>query len=533
MDEDVFGKFYSRMTPYNPDIANGFAFSQLDQAPEYVGNKFKQDELNSFPKGLKYIGHEICSPEKTYQVMSNIKHRTKNYYDITHSDVYLVRYMFTWYGQPLKSDVYFLLPYARPGGWMTLKDSQYHIAPVLADIAISVTGDGLFVRLKMPVKIYREHHKVLVDDVRESLSVIWSRIHNNKAKSTKTSLMHYLLSKHGLSSAFKIYAGCDIVLDDADHVNRANYPEEDWVICKTAVAPYNDKGAVRKINRRTDARIAIPRDKWNNLTAGMVAGFFYLADQFPEQVLVKNELDNPTIWKMLLGTILFGPGAGIGKIIANMDSHLESVDTYLTDISKRWLEMEDVFVNNVYELFAELIESYSRRVSASSDRISTMYGKRFVVLYYVLYDIIAAINRVNFDFQSIGLDKVTENDVCRIFRDRLRLTAIMSLSGQEHKEVSSIGSTTDSLIYKLSMPNILQTNTSRAKQAKDLEVTFGEESVQHASVAEYGNPNVNPEKEPTGRQRSNLYAITDDQGILHRRDKNRQIIDETQERIKR
>lgn len=534
MDNDAFGAFFDRAPKFNPLIANGFAHHQLASAPEYIANKFREVEADYFPPELRFIGYEPCCPDTTYRVLSNKKHKTKNYYDITKTDVYMVKYMFTWEGKPLGHDVYIFLPYTRAGSWITLKDSQYHIAPVLADITISVTQDGLFLALKLPVKVSRFYHQVIVDDSRELLNVVWSKIHNVKRKSARTSLAHYLFVKKGLVGVFKEYANCDIVVGRAGDISKTNYPPEDWVICRTAAEAYVGGTTSRRANRRTDVRIAIPRDKWNTMTQGLVAGFYHLADDFPEQVMVDKELNNPTIWKMLLGKVLFDNDAGIAKIIANMDTHLESVDTYLTDVNKRWLEREDVYVNDIYELFAEIIDSYSRRASASSDRMSTMYNKRFAVLHYVLDGIISGINLLAFDIHNSRSNKrLTDSTVIDFFRKRIKLNEITSLSGEEHKEVSSIGSSTDSLIYKLSMINVLQTNMSKSSPGKSVEVTFGEESVQHASVAEYGNPNVNPEKEPTGRQRTNVYADVDELGIFHRREEHRQLIDEVQENIKR
>lgn len=533
MDEDVFGPFFANHPKFNPILAEGFAHNQLKHAPEYVSSKFKQVEQASFPPGLKYIGYERCSPEKTYQVLSAVRLRSKHYYDITRSDIYLVRFMFTWHGEPLKNDVYIFLPFTRPGGWMVLNDAQYHIAPVMSDIAISVAGDGLFIRLKMPLRIYRVQHQVMINNVREFMNVPWSRVHNNELKAVKSSLAHYLLVKHGLVGAFKVYANADVELGNADTINNNTHPSDEWVICKTAVPPYSMKGNARVLNVRTDIRVAVKQSDWNTLTAGLIGGVFYLADKYPEHVRLDKELDNPTIWKVLLGIILFGNGTGLSKAVRNIDYHIESVDTYLTETSRRWLELDGVFVNDTYELFAELISSFSKRITISSDAISTMYGKRLVVLHYVLYDIIASINNAVFDMQNSGVGALNEDSICKIFNNRIKMLSIMKLKDQEHKEVSSIGSSTDSLIYKLSMQNILQTNASRKITNKDLEVTFGEESVQHVSVAEFGNPNVNPEKEPTGRQRTNLYADCDEQGILTRSKAFYELTQAVQEKIKR
>ncbi len=533
LDPELFDPFYDDQPKMNPLIANGFATSQVPSAPEYISQFLEQSERDIFPDGVKYIGYQICSPEKTYQVLAAIKVRTKHYYDISHSDVYLVEYRITVHGLPIKRPLYVFMPFCKRGAWLTMKDSHFHIFPVLGDIAISVGDDDLFIRLKMKLKFKRIIHQVYVNDMRESLNVVWSQIHNSKAKKVKSTLMHYLMIKKGLTEAFKSYANADIVIGSMSDVNTASYPTDQWVICKTAKPAFAKSYGKMQVQMRTDVVIAVPLNKWNELTKGMVASFFYLADAYPEQVRLKNELDMPTIWKMLLGHIAFGEGEGLGKIIAAIDTHLDSVDCYLSSNVRRSLEHEDIYVDSIYELFAEIIESYSRRVASSSDRISTMYGKRFYVLRYLLSGIVQSITYFTFALQKHTKAIITETDITKLVHENIKMNTIMYLAGSEHAEIASVSSPTDSLIYKFAMPNILQANTSVTPAGKSVEPSFGEESVLHASLAEICCPNVHPDKDPTSRQRTNFYANIDEQGYIHRHPEYIELIDTIQDKLKR
>lgn len=534
LDPLFFDDWYDVQPKFNPLIAEGFATSQVPSAPEYISNVWKQYEKDTFPEGLRYGGnYEICSPEKAYQVLSQLKTKTKFYYDISHSDIYLVAYHFTLHGEPLKRPVYIMMPYCNRGGWLIIKDSFFHIAPVLGDIAISVEDDGLFIRLKMKLRFKRLSHQIRVNDMSTSLNVVWSQIHNSQERKVKPPLMLYLIAKNGLEGAFRTLANTEIAVGGSHEINALNYPPDAWMICSTARTQWVKRYGKQAIQMRTDVHIAIPKDRWNELTKGMVASFFYLADAFPMQILLQNDLNDQSVWKMVMGSIYFSEGEGISKVIAAIDTHLESVDCYLSSNVRSSLAHDGIHVDDIYELLAEIISSYSRRFAAPSDMISTMYDKRFYVLRYLLEDIVHGITRVTFAMQKHNKPVTTEQDIAKMFADNVKMAQITHLSSPNHAEISSISSPTASLIYKFAMPNVLQVNTSTKATDGSQEVTFGEESVLHASLAEVCCPNSHPDKDPTSRQRTNFYALVDEQGYINRNPKFIELIDRVQERIKR
>lgn len=533
LDLELFDQFYADQPKYNPLLAEGFGYSQCLRAPEYIAELFRQAEKDHFPKGLKFMGYQPCAPEEAFKVLMSMPRRSQIFYEVSRSDTYMVEFKFSYMGGlPLKESLYLMLPNAQRGGYIQLRDSFFHIAPVIGDIAISVGQNYLFAHTKMKLKFFREYQAVMLNGERRSLNVVWSQINNSRNKQIKSCLMHYLMTKDGLSGTLKKYTKARFKVGHYSEIKRSDYPESEWYICKTA-SPSHVIRAGNRINRpRTDVAIAVMKEDFDELVAGMIGSFFYIADFFPTDACMANDLEDPFTWKMILGSILIGNEASIGKAMNYIDSHIESVDTYMTIMFRKLLALEGLQVDSIYDLFVEIIATFSRRIAVSSDALSTMYGKCLMVLRYILADVITGINNATFRFSKFKDRAPTEQEVMNVLRECIRLTAAVELSAPEHTTVSTLQSSTDSLTLKLSMPAVLQSNTNRERRGST-DAKFGDDGILHASIAEIGNPNANPSKDPTGRQRLNLYAKVDNNGIIHRREEFIEVIDAIQDNIRR
>lgn len=532
-DLELLDSFYEDQPKYNPLLAEGFAYSQCQRAPEYIAELFRQAEKDHFPKGLKFMGYQPCLPDETYKVLMSLPRRAQIFYEVSHSDVYMVEFKFSYQGGiPLKESLYLMLPNAQRGGYIRLRDSYFHIGPVIGDIAISVGQNYLFAHTKMKLKFYREYQPVLLNGERRNLNVVWSQINNSRNKKVRSCLMHYLMAKNGLEGTLRKYTKARFKVGHYSEIKRSEYPESQWYICKTASPSHVMRGGNKIPRPRTDVVIAVMKEDFDELVAGMIGSFFYIADNFPSDVCMSNDLEDVFTWKMILGNILIGNEASLGKAMNYIDSHIDSVDTYMTIMFRKLLALEGLHVDSIYDLFVEIIATFSRRIAVSSDALSTMYGKCLMVLRYILADVITGINNATFRFSKFKERAPTEQEVINTLRDCIRLTSAIELSAPEHTTVSTLQSSTDSLVLKMSMPAVLQANTNRSMRGSG-DAKFGDDGILHASIAEIGNPNANPSKDPTGRQRLNLYANIDINGIIHRREEFREVIDAIQDNIRR
>ena len=102
------------------------------------------------------------------------------------------------------------------------------------------------------------HHYVL-DGVQTAEYIVWSRAHNNGIKPTtlsrKTSNVHYLFCKYGVTKSFEKYANANVVVG-YDEINYQNFPESEYHIATSIRTKPPGKNAAFKWNSIT-AKTAI------------------------------------------------------------------------------------------------------------------------------------------------------------------------------------------------------------------------------------------------------------------------------------
>lgn len=530
MDTRLFEHIQNQCPEFNRDVTRGLAVIALNGSADGV-NTHVEDYIHralrcaeaDFPEGLKYIGRGTrCTPHEEFAVLTAKRGQSttaKVNLELSHSDVYLMRYNFEYRGEELKP-VYLWLPFCHDGGIIGIGGSTFSISPVLADKSISVGEDSIYIpvsRAKLTLK--RQTHPFYADRERISANVIWGKIHNGATKKIKgvptrrtitadATLPHYLFCKYGFHNAFTMLTGIQVHAGYDDHINPENFPEDEYVICKSL---YKVLGA--KPNRlRTQyyepsrIQIAIPRNKFNHAIQSLIGGFYYVADRFPDR-LTPNTIDDIRVWRILMGHIIFATDDSEGKLLNQIDAHMESLDTYVDTNVRDLLQEDNVFVDDLYELFCHINETFVTRVAESASQIASMYDKRLTVLRYILGDVTNAIFYVVFALRKAAkkeLNKRVIQDIMRIF---LKMDLILKLN-HKHVEVSSISSPSDCMAFKITSNIILQSDIGSGN-AQSKSITIDGSKVLHSSILEVGQFANLPKTEPTGRRRVNPYVLLD------------------------
>lgn len=535
MDTKLFARLSEKAPKFNPRIAEGIATEQILGAERYIDRVFRCAE-EGFPEGLEYLGSQRCTPIEEYRVITRPRNNQRTY-EITQSDIYLMRYRFSFKGQII--DRYMFLPFLRDSGLLTLRGSTFAVSPVLTDKAISVSMNSIFIPLsRARIKFERTPQHFLLNGKKETVYVIWSAIHNRKAQAkgienrpsvrAHTTLIHYLFCKVGVVRAFAEYGNADVVVGYHDTINESIYTPDKWVICKsTNIKP-------RRLRDRnymgSDIRLAIPKEQYNQVTASMIGGFFYIVDHFPNRV-EPEDVDEVRLWKTLLGHLIYPPGVSEGKYVEDIDMHLQSLDNYLDELAKEDLRDEGVYCENLYDLFMHIIETFSARVSHNVDAVSTMYGKRLTVLRYLLFDIRSAIFTFMFKISS-GKKKLTLKDVEGTMNSFLKIDLIMRAS-HRHGEVNIISSPGDNKVFKITSNLVLQTDSSGGRGGKSRMSVTDPSRWLHASIAEVGSYGNLPKSSPDGRGRINPYVKVGPDGLIERNEEHRELLDGIQKMIER
>lgn len=535
MDTVLFGNIHKGLPEFNRDFTRGLACVELKHVEDYVERIIRCAELR-FPPGLRYSHCEVCSPTEAFN-FATVKKTQKTYYELSQTDVYLMKYYFEFNGKPLPPR-YLFLPYVTDGGMISIRGKKFSISPVLADIAISASDDNIFIPLNLDKLTFRRvPHHVIVNERATVTGVVHSEIYHISKKSrvghkktinALSTIPHYLFAKYGVTRTFSKYLGIDIKIGKRADITTEAYPPDKYEIFESiGVKPYGMK--VREYTG-PDLRIALESTKSNTTVQSLMGGLFYVLDRFPDTV-EPDYLDSTTYWRTLLGHVIFASDESEGKLRNKIDVHMESLDGYIDAMSQEWLKEDGVHVNELYDLLFHVIDTFVERTSNASATASTMYGKRLMVLRYVTIDIIKAIFNMMFSLQTAAKKSLTEKDVIKIMDAHFKPHIIHRIN-HKHGEVSSVSNPGPCMSFKVTANLVLQTNiTSGTTSSKSNTVTSA--NILHASIAEIGQSNNLPKGEPTGRRRGNMFMSFDENFITLQKPKFAELLNAAQASYKR
>ena len=522
------------LTPkINPDLGNGIAVTHMKEI-EHYHDSVMRSVSSDFPAGLVYLGSRACDPAEMFAASSKAKSGKKTF-DIAPSDVYLVEYRFQYLDEPPFSK-YVYLPFVGEAGSIRLSGTNYVISPVLADRVFSVGNDFVFTRLLKAMPTFKRLPQAYIaNNLRENHSVIYSKIHNNKTRSTgaavkaESTIIHYLLCKYGFTQMFEKFVGFAPRVISAEEALL--YKSEDWVICrsleKRPSGVRNPKGDAGYLP--SPIHLAIPKDRYTDDVKNLVAGFLYVVCHFPQRANPAF-LEDPRMWKQLLGHVLW-PGSDYseGQLYHKVENHFISLDSYLDVITAKKLAQIDMHCKDIYELFYMVVKNFARWSIESADKINSMYGKELSVLTFVCRDFVTGINNAVFKLTPIQ-KKLTSAEISEIIGKNLKLKGVFNLP-KTHGECSTTGTSGDNKAFRVT--NILVPQSKSTRREKAAQVRLDDPTIQlHSSIMEVGGYACLPKSGPDGRERLNLYLKIDPTGLVQRDPKHREYLDNIQEKIR-
>lgn len=538
MDKALLDAVSDKIPKFNEKIMNGLAVEHIKQAVPFVDALFRSAS-SGFPEGLEYMGYKLCSPTEEFNELIK-KRNNRSVFDIARNDLFMVKYLFRFRGEDLEPR-YMYLPYVRDAGILTIRGSTFSISPVLADKAISVGDNRIFIPLEgAKLTFERISHNFYLNGARETVNVVHSKIYNRSAKgkavggvprvTAKHTLMHYLLCKYGLSEVFRRFANTDIKIGTSIDINEEELDTRKWHICSsTRLKP---RGVRSKFYNASDLRIAIKTADYNVSTSSMIGSFFYIVDHFPERVHPEY-VDHIRLWRVLLGHLIFGSDSGEGRLVDDINIHMESLDEYMDDHSRERLHKSGVPCEDVYDLFVHIIGTLSVMVLQSQNSEATMYDKQLMILRYVMFDINKAIYNFKYAVMRMNKNKITRTEIIGAMRRNLKRDEITKINRQ-HGEVSSVSSPGDNKYFKITANLVPQTSaTGGGRGGKSKSSLVDPSKFLHSSIAEVGSYTNQPKSQPDGRTRINPNTWIDEEGNIVRKEHYIELIDGVQHKIDR
>lgn len=533
MDKKLFDAIQEQMPKFNQGVIDGFAVKHFKDMISYL-ERIVRTIVPDFPPELGFVGIRRCTPRETFRVITDGQ-VTKKSYELSRSDLYMVKLLLTYNGHAMRP-VYFYLPYVKDGGLITLRGAPYQISPVLADPSLSVTTNEIFIPMNRDrVRFWRQGAMFVKDDQVITSDVVYTPLHhkgkkNRGGNSGKTSLVHYLFAEYGVAMTFGMFAGAAVHIGEANAINAEDFPPDKFVICRSA-RPGGPRYSPPTV------RLAIPRHHYesNPAVQSLVAGFFYVADLFPSRVKAEflGDDDERRLWMVLLGHLIWGNEYGEGMLYELMAIHQDSIAGYVDSEVREALKEDGIEVNDIYGLFMHIVETFSQRVAQSSSRVSSMYGKRLMILRYVTQDIVTALNMFMYKMKASKKKPLGQDDIQRMAEDFIKTTKIMELT-QDHCEVTSASTPGDNKYWKITSHIVLQADSAAKGRGGKRKTTSSDPSkFLHSSIAEVSSYNTMQKSEPTGRNKIGPFLHTTEDGRIIRNPELVELMDRTQVQIQR
>lgn len=535
MDQVLFKHIDSMTDDLNDDLCSGFAVKQLELAAAYVDHVWACASL-SFPPSFKFEGSAWCTPEEEFKELIQPRYgNTRGTYELAQSYLTLRKYAFTFEGEsvPLR---YFYLPFAEKGGLIKLRGPTYTISPVLADIAISPTKNGIFMALTRDLLTFeRLPYSFIADGRVQSSYVVWSAVHasaeqNPKKVAMMSTLVHYLFCKYGVTEAFRRYLGINVIVGTMTSPNITELDKEKWVLCTTTgVTP---RLHARRAYRPTQAVIAIPRAQFDHTATLFAAGFFYVIDHFPER-FKPEYVDTDRFWRILMGHVIYRNGTNEGKLASDVDTHMSSLDKYVDEMVRESLRKGGIDCSDdysIYDFFAHVVRHISDIVMNAD--LATMYGKQLFVLRYVMMKIRSQIFLMTYKLNGNNKKPLTRKDVIKIMGQFLNRELIFDLT-KDHGEVSIVQAPGSCMLMKHTTNLVMQADATKGRGRRNKGNTNDISRIFHYSIPAVGSIFNQPKSEPTGRSRGNVRMRTDQDGVVLQDPIQMQILSKIQQFTKR
>lgn len=543
MDPEL-AKIMEKNTPaLNRDLADGLAVKHLAKAEAYIDAQIRS-VAKYFPAELQYCGFRRCTPQEEYKELTRRKtqshdQKSRSVYNLARSDTYLVAYIFKFENEEIVR--YIALPFLNQYGNIHISGVRFIISPVLCDKIISIGVNDIFVKLNLSKIIFKsDPHYYIANENREMVQVVHSDIYHRSKKNrdlprnilASTTMMHYLLCRYGFTKTMHEFAQTNFVIGESE-INPQNYPEDKYVICSSLGLKPTTLRIRGETYHPSNIRLAIPVENYTAKVKGYIAAFFYIVDHWPQRIRV-CDVDEERLWKQLLGELIWGNSAPIGRLEKDSEVHLESLDNYIDVVMKYKFERINMPVDNIYQLFAIMIDNFNDWLLKGSPYISSMYNKELDVLYYVLSDVCNGINNFYFKLKNIynkKKGKLDIKEVRNIFNQNMKPGLIYGLSNTgRHIEVSTISTSCDNKALKTTAMLVPQETTGSAARSKS---ASNPAQNLHTSIAEVNAYSAINKKDPSGHNRINLCAQINDRGEIVRNEKFRELLDSVQPLLNR
>jgi hypothetical protein len=507
----VLSDFIKERTPkFNKKMVEGLCYHQLNKTPQYLDDFIRYSTSGKTRTHLTYLGYRTLTPREEYRLTVDGK-KTKYICDMALSDLYAVEFRFSYTGVAEEKKVFMYLPFLSKGNVINISGSKFLISPVLADKVVSVGDNVVFVNIRTAKYNFRRiFHVANVNGVMLPFPVIVTELYRNQSKrmenTTKASptLLHYMLGVYGYSKTMQLLLGFVPAIMYGQPAHDSNK-----VVMKSSGSI--PRGYIRDKSqyRPTNIHVVLEKEQNSEHAQYIVGNLFYLLDNFPESITLSN-IDDPTIWKKLLGEIIHSGNHQISYIMEKMDTHFKDLLSDLDSITVNKVRDIGHVVGNMIDLIGVILCNYNTWIM-SSEAKSLYYTKAYEVEIYALNKIISNITKCVLDISKeelrIGGAPIEPKDFNKIIDRYLKRKSIYAL--RNDKLIASSIEYAGDHLYPKHTSVIVEQEANPININKEPDASVAEKKRLSASMITVGSILGLTKKNPTPIVRMNPYVTTD------------------------
>ena len=497
MDLKLLALVDKQMPRMNKDIINGLAVIQVKEGESYINNIFRC-AAESFPPGLKFVDGRRCSPLEQYKELTRILKPSRSF-DMTKSDVYMMKYTFTFNGVDLKPR-YILLPFVSDGNLFHLKGTLYNITPVIGGKVFNIERGNIFMptpRIRMGFS--QEPIACILNNRVIHSAAVLSKLHNMvKTERSELSpmLLHYILAEFGLTETLLKFFNVTIRLGESE----LDQLDDDWMIYRSRQMPLVNK--LNSYSPVSELRITIPATQHYPLLDEVINTVFYIVDHAVESTSNIEDLNTPMLWLLLLDKFIFKNSTSEKKQYTRMSDHLLSTKMTMDIVTRRILLTEHINCETIFDFFRYIILNYQDIVIHYD--VGTMYNKELTTVKHLMYDVVYNIFMAMHKLKELPDNLLTAAKIDTVLMMVMKHNKIFTTMG--HGELAPASIATDCKMHNATC-NMINHNKANSvgggKYSK--RVIPDQAQLLHPSQTEVGTFQWITSAEPLGRGKLNPF----------------------------
>lgn len=500
IDLEMLDHINARMPKFNKSIIKGLAVEQMNQVESYINEAFRC-AAESFPPGLTYVGGVRCTPMEQFKEITRALKPIKMF-ELSRSDIYLMRYHFRFNGIDLRPQHIFL-PFISDGGLMYLNGTQYQVTPVLSGRVFNVERGNIYMRTpRMPMGFWHHEVSCVLNDKVIHTSAIGSYLFHIEKPTDRSKLepciLHYNLAEYGLTTTLKKFFGVDAKIGNQE---LEKLPKNEWMIYSSRqLPPVIKRPGPYEVST---IRIAVPAHQHYELLNGVIATIFYIIDNSVESTKDLESLENPQLWLRLLYNFIFKEPSTEKKLYERMESHLSGMKNVMDPITKRNLLQSGIHCETFFDLVHYLCINYQDLVIHYD--VGTMYNKELTTVKYVLYNVVYNIFKTMYELQRLPPELLTPEKITKVMITSFRKDTILSV--RRHGELTPVSIATDCKPFSATCNAITHSQATVTDKQKNTNAANDLGLMLHESQAECSTYQWITGHDPVGRSKINPFIV--------------------------